>query len=102
MNSRYVGSDVTLLMERVIQDLGAAVKFLKDRGYQRPDRHYDGRQHQQRNPLKPTDLGQAVFTGRAFESEAGLYPEVLVGFVRVRVVGDDAHAAGALTRSLLA
>ena len=35
VNSRYVGSDVTLLMERVIQDLGAAVKFLKDRGYQR-------------------------------------------------------------------
>jgi pimeloyl-ACP methyl ester carboxylesterase len=35
VNSRYAGSDVMLLMERVIQDLGAAVAFLKGLGYQR-------------------------------------------------------------------
>jgi pimeloyl-ACP methyl ester carboxylesterase len=36
LNSRYLGSDVTLLMERVIQDLGAGVRFLKeDLGYER-------------------------------------------------------------------
>ena len=34
-NSRYAGSDVTLLMERVIQDLGAAVRFLRNLGYER-------------------------------------------------------------------
>ena len=35
VNSRYAGNDVVLLMERVIQDLGAAVTFLKDLGYER-------------------------------------------------------------------
>ena len=30
LNSRYVGNDTVLLMERVIQDLGAGVKFLRD------------------------------------------------------------------------
>jgi dienelactone hydrolase len=35
LNSRYAGSDVMLLMERVIQDLGAGVRFLRDRGYER-------------------------------------------------------------------
>jgi pimeloyl-ACP methyl ester carboxylesterase len=35
LNSRYAGSDTTLLMERVIQDLGAGVKFLRDLGYER-------------------------------------------------------------------
>lgn len=35
LNSRYVGNDSMLIMERVIQDLGAGVKFLKDRGYER-------------------------------------------------------------------
>lgn len=35
LNSRYVGNDSMLIMERVIQDLGAGVKFLKERGYER-------------------------------------------------------------------
>jgi pimeloyl-ACP methyl ester carboxylesterase len=35
LNSRYAGSDTTLLMERVIQDLGAGVKFLQGLGYGR-------------------------------------------------------------------
>jgi len=35
VNSRYAGSDVVLLMERVIQDLGAAIHFLRGRGYER-------------------------------------------------------------------
>ena len=35
LNSRYAGSDTTLLMERVIQDLGAGVKFLQGLGYER-------------------------------------------------------------------
>lgn len=35
LNSRYVGNDTMLLMERVIQDLGAGVKFLRARGYER-------------------------------------------------------------------
>lgn len=35
LNSRYAGSDVTLLMERVIQDLGSGVRFLRDKGYER-------------------------------------------------------------------
>ena len=30
LNSRYAGNDTVLLMERVIQDLGAGVKFLRD------------------------------------------------------------------------
>jgi pimeloyl-ACP methyl ester carboxylesterase len=33
LNSRYVGNDSLLLMERVIQDLGAGVKFLRAQGY---------------------------------------------------------------------
>lgn len=35
LNSRYAGSDVVLLMERVIQDLGAGVRFLRKKGYER-------------------------------------------------------------------
>ncbi|HUG25419.1 alpha/beta hydrolase family protein [Piscinibacter sp.] len=35
LNSRYVGNDAVLLMERVIQDLGAGVKFLRNLGYER-------------------------------------------------------------------
>lgn len=35
LNSRYAGSDVVLLMERVIQDLGAGVRFLREKGYER-------------------------------------------------------------------
>lgn len=31
LNSRYYGGDSTLIMERVIQDLGAGVKFLRER-----------------------------------------------------------------------
>ncbi|MCR0985004.1 alpha/beta hydrolase [Roseomonas populi] len=34
LNSRYVGSDTTLLMERVVQDLGAGVRFLQGLGYE--------------------------------------------------------------------
>jgi pimeloyl-ACP methyl ester carboxylesterase len=30
LNSRYAGNDTVLLMERVLQDLGAGVKFLRD------------------------------------------------------------------------
>ena len=33
LNSRYVGNDALLLMERVIQDLGAGVRFLRAQGY---------------------------------------------------------------------
>ncbi len=33
LNSRYAGNDTLLLMERVIQDLGAGVKFLREQGY---------------------------------------------------------------------
>jgi hypothetical protein len=33
LNSRYVNNDSTLIMERVIQDLGAGVKWLRQRGY---------------------------------------------------------------------
>ena len=33
LNSRYAGNDTLLLMERVIQDLGAGVAFLRDQGY---------------------------------------------------------------------
>lgn len=35
LNSRYAGNDTLLLMERVIQDLGAGVRFLRDLGYER-------------------------------------------------------------------
>jgi pimeloyl-ACP methyl ester carboxylesterase len=35
LNSRYVNNDTVLLMERVIQDLGAGVKFLRDAGYEK-------------------------------------------------------------------
>ena len=35
VNTRYVANDSTLLMERAIQDLGAAVKFLRAEGYKR-------------------------------------------------------------------
>ena len=35
LNSRYAGNDTVLLMERVIQDLGAGVKFLRDAGYEK-------------------------------------------------------------------
>jgi pimeloyl-ACP methyl ester carboxylesterase len=33
LNSRYAGNDTLLLMERVIQDLGAGVRFLREQGY---------------------------------------------------------------------
>lgn len=33
LNSRYAGNDTLLLMERVIQDLGAGVAFLRGQGY---------------------------------------------------------------------
>ena len=33
LNSRYAGSDTLLLMERVIQDLGAGVQWLRAQGY---------------------------------------------------------------------
>lgn len=33
LNSRYAGNDSLLLMERVIQDLGAGVRFLRGEGY---------------------------------------------------------------------
>jgi pimeloyl-ACP methyl ester carboxylesterase len=35
LNSRYAGNDTLLLMERVIQDLGAGVAFLREQGYAR-------------------------------------------------------------------
>lgn len=35
LNSRYAGNDTLLLMERVIQDLGAGVRFLREQGYER-------------------------------------------------------------------
>lgn len=35
LNSRYVNNDTMLLMERVIQDLGAGVKFLRGQGFDR-------------------------------------------------------------------
>jgi hypothetical protein len=35
LNTRYMGSDVVLLLERAIQDLGAGVRWLRDRGYER-------------------------------------------------------------------
>jgi hypothetical protein len=35
LNSRYAGNDTLLLMERVIQDLGAGVHYLRERGYEK-------------------------------------------------------------------
>ena len=35
LNSRYMGNDTVLLMERVIQDLGAGVKHLRSLGFER-------------------------------------------------------------------
>jgi hypothetical protein len=35
LNSRYVNNDSMLLMERVIQDLGAGVKHLREQGYEK-------------------------------------------------------------------
>ena len=35
LNTRYIGNDSMLLFERVIQDLGAGVKYLRDQGYER-------------------------------------------------------------------
>lgn len=35
LNSRYAGNDTILLMERVIQDLGAGVKYLRSLGYKK-------------------------------------------------------------------
>lgn len=35
LNSRYAGNDTLLLMERVIQDLGAGVRYLRELGYQK-------------------------------------------------------------------
>jgi pimeloyl-ACP methyl ester carboxylesterase len=35
LNTRYLGSDVSLLLERAIQDLGAGVRWLRAQGYNR-------------------------------------------------------------------
>ena len=35
LNTRYIGNDSTLLMENCVLDIGAAVGFLRDRGYER-------------------------------------------------------------------
>lgn len=35
LNTRYLGSDVALLLERAIQDLGAGVRWLRSRGFDR-------------------------------------------------------------------
>ncbi|MEO9188808.1 MAG: hypothetical protein ABI224_02225 [Acetobacteraceae bacterium] len=35
LNSRYAGNESTIIMERVIQDLGAGVRWLRDRGFDR-------------------------------------------------------------------
>ena len=35
LNTRYVANDVALIMERAIQDLGAGIRFLRQRGYER-------------------------------------------------------------------
>ncbi|WP_420223809.1 alpha/beta hydrolase family protein [Pigmentiphaga litoralis] len=35
LNSRYMGNDTLLLMERAIQDLGAGVKYLRNAGYEK-------------------------------------------------------------------
>src|SRR5579863_1641359 len=35
LNTRYQGSDVALLLERAIQDLGAGVRWLRSQGYER-------------------------------------------------------------------
>jgi pimeloyl-ACP methyl ester carboxylesterase len=35
LNTRYAGSDVALLMERAIQDVGAGVRWLREQGYER-------------------------------------------------------------------
>src|SRR5205085_7376895 len=35
LNSRYAGNDTLLLMERVIQDLGAGVQFMRAQGYEK-------------------------------------------------------------------
>ncbi|EYS91624.1 hypothetical protein CF68_30655 [Cupriavidus sp. SK-4] len=35
LNSRYAGNDALLQMERVILDLGAGIRYLRDRGYQK-------------------------------------------------------------------
>ena len=35
LNTRYVGNDTMLLMERAIQDLGAGIRYLRDQGYKK-------------------------------------------------------------------
>src|SRR6478735_11306463 len=35
LNSRYLGNDTVLILERAIQDLGAGVKWLRQQGYDR-------------------------------------------------------------------
>ncbi len=35
LNTRYLGSDVSLLLERAIQDLGAGVRWLRAKGFER-------------------------------------------------------------------
>lgn len=35
LNTRYMGSDVALILERAIQDLGAGVRWLHEQGYER-------------------------------------------------------------------
>ena len=37
LNSRYAGNDTLLLMERVIQDLGAGVQHLRAQGYDKSE-----------------------------------------------------------------
>src|SRR3974390_1393649 len=34
LNTRYVANDAALIMERAIQDLGAGIRFLRQRGYE--------------------------------------------------------------------
>ena len=35
LNTRFVGNDANLILERAIQDLGAGVRYLRDEGYKR-------------------------------------------------------------------
>ena len=35
LTTRYIGNDSSLLMENCVLDIGAAIRFLRDRGYER-------------------------------------------------------------------
>ena len=35
LNTRHVGNESNLIFERVIQDLGAGVRFMHEQGYER-------------------------------------------------------------------